>query len=37
MLSDCVENSYDLIALPGGMPGAENLRDDTNLTKMLEK
>eukprot|EP00884_Botryococcus_braunii_P012527 jgi/Botrbrau1/21275/Bobra.39_2s0064.1 len=28
---------YDLIALPGGMPGAERLRDSAPLTKILEK
>ena len=25
-ISDCMDNTYDLIALPGGMPGAEHLR-----------
>ncbi|MEA2102714.1 MAG: DJ-1 family glyoxalase III [Thermodesulfobacteriota bacterium] len=29
--------TYDLIVLPGGMPGAENLRDDPDLTKMLKE
>ena len=25
LIADCVNNTYDLIALPGGMPGAEQL------------
>jgi 4-methyl-5(b-hydroxyethyl)-thiazole monophosphate biosynthesis len=33
----CVDNTYDLIALPGGMPGAEHLRDSKALTKMLKR
>ena len=36
LISECVNESYDLIALPGGMPGAERLRDSKELTKMLE-
>lgn len=28
-------DTYDLIALPGGMPGAEHLRDSKDLTAML--
>jgi len=35
-ISDCVGNTYDLIALPGGMPGAEHLRDSSQLTDMLK-
>ena len=35
-ISDCVGNTYDLIALPGGMPGAEHLRDCQDLTGMLK-
>ena len=27
LISECVNDPYDLIVLPGGMPGAENLRD----------
>ena len=33
----CVENRYDLIVVPGGMPGAENLRDSKELTMMLKR
>ncbi|KAK1743637.1 hypothetical protein QTG54_005234 [Skeletonema marinoi] len=29
--------SWDLIALPGGMPGAEHLRDCAALISLLEK
>lgn len=31
------QGSYDAIALPGGMPGAERLRDSTVLTGMLRE
>ncbi len=34
-IADCVRNVYDLIALPGGMPGAEHLRDSKELEMML--
>ncbi|KAG2425524.1 hypothetical protein HYH02_015009 [Chlamydomonas schloesseri] len=27
LIGDCASHTYDLIALPGGMPGAERLRD----------
>ncbi len=33
----CVNEKYDLIALPGGMPGAEHLRDSRELTEMLKE
>jgi 4-methyl-5(b-hydroxyethyl)-thiazole monophosphate biosynthesis len=36
VISDCVGKVYDLIALPGGMPGAEHLRDSKELTDMLK-
>lgn len=36
VISDCVGKVYDLIALPGGMPGAENLRDSNELTEILK-
>jgi 4-methyl-5(b-hydroxyethyl)-thiazole monophosphate biosynthesis len=37
MVSDCADGTYDLIALPGGMPGAEHLRDSPVLTALLER
>lgn len=36
LISECVQNTYDLIVLPGGMPGAENLRDSKELAVMLK-
>jgi len=35
LISDCSGQQYDLIALPGGMPGAEHLRDCEPLIEML--
>ncbi|MGD2089163.1 MAG: DJ-1/PfpI family protein [Candidatus Aminicenantes bacterium] len=37
LISDCTDQTFDLIALPGGMPGAEHLRDSTELVDMLKK
>jgi 4-methyl-5(b-hydroxyethyl)-thiazole monophosphate biosynthesis len=36
LVSDCTKNVFDLIALPGGMPGAEHLRDCPELIRMLK-
>jgi len=36
VISGCTGSVYDLIALPGGMPGAEHLRDSKELTEMLK-
>ena len=36
-IADCVGQTYDCIALPGGMPGAEHLRDSAELIEMLKK
>ena len=36
LIADCRNKTYDGIALPGGMPGAEYLRDCTILTDMLK-
>lgn len=36
LICDCVNEVYDLIALPGGLPGAEYLRNSSELTKMLK-
>jgi 4-methyl-5(b-hydroxyethyl)-thiazole monophosphate biosynthesis len=36
-ISECTEEIFDLIALPGGMPGAEHLRDSYELVDMLKK
>jgi 4-methyl-5(b-hydroxyethyl)-thiazole monophosphate biosynthesis len=37
LIDDCTETEYDLIALPGGIPGAEHLRDSEELTRLLKK
>lgn len=36
-ISQCIDTEYDLIALPGGMPGAEHLRDCKELKSMLKQ
>jgi 4-methyl-5(b-hydroxyethyl)-thiazole monophosphate biosynthesis len=36
-ISDCTGQTYDCIALPGGMPGAEHLRNSAELITMLKK
>jgi 4-methyl-5(b-hydroxyethyl)-thiazole monophosphate biosynthesis len=37
LIGDCLGKTYDLLALPGGMPGAEHLRDSKELAEMLKK
>jgi 4-methyl-5(b-hydroxyethyl)-thiazole monophosphate biosynthesis len=37
LISQCVNETYDLVALPGGMPGAEHLRDCDELIRMLKR
>ncbi|GJQ14535.1 hypothetical protein GpartN1_g6326.t1 [Galdieria partita] len=37
LLSDCRDKIYDLIVLPGGAKGAENLATSELLTKLLKK
>ena len=37
LLADCRDETFDLIALPGGIPGAEHLRDSEILTGLLKK
>ena len=34
-IADCAGRTFDLIALPGGMPGAERLRDSGDLALLL--
>jgi len=36
LLSECKGEKYDLIALPGGVPGAEHLRDSEPLISLLK-
>jgi len=37
LLFDCSRETFDLIALPGGMPGAEKLRDSKVLIDLLKR
>jgi len=37
LIEDCVSKEYDLVVLPGGMPGAEHLRDSKPLIDILHK
>jgi 4-methyl-5(b-hydroxyethyl)-thiazole monophosphate biosynthesis len=37
LISECSDSAYDLIVLPGGMPGAEHLRDSRDLVSMLDR
>ena len=35
LIADCTDEVYDLVVLPGGMPGAEHLRDSKELKSIL--
>jgi 4-methyl-5(b-hydroxyethyl)-thiazole monophosphate biosynthesis len=35
LLSEVTDQTFDLIVVPGGMPGAQHLHDDANLTALL--
>ncbi|MBN1847162.1 MAG: DJ-1/PfpI family protein [Deltaproteobacteria bacterium] len=37
LITECIGETYDLIALPGGMPGAEHLRDSDVLIALLKQ
>lgn len=37
LISQCRDIQYDMIALPGGLPGAHHLRDCEDLIEMLKK
>jgi 4-methyl-5(b-hydroxyethyl)-thiazole monophosphate biosynthesis len=37
LLEQCRDDTFDLIALPGGIPGAEHLRDSLLLEKLLQR
>ena len=37
MLHNCADNTYDLIAVPGGIPGAEHLAEHPVLDSLLRK
>jgi 4-methyl-5(b-hydroxyethyl)-thiazole monophosphate biosynthesis len=35
-IAECTDTAYDLIVLPGGMPGASNLAANSDLSTMLK-
>jgi 4-methyl-5(b-hydroxyethyl)-thiazole monophosphate biosynthesis len=37
LISDAAAQQYDLIACPGGMPGAERLRDSSTLSQLVKQ
>jgi len=37
LIDDCQDESYDLVAIPGGIPGANNLRDSKTLKYILTR
>ncbi len=37
LLSECTENNYDMIALPGGLPGSDHLAECVPLLSMLKQ
>jgi 4-methyl-5(b-hydroxyethyl)-thiazole monophosphate biosynthesis len=37
LLVECVNEEYDLIVLPGGIPGADNLKNSDVLAELLKK
>jgi 4-methyl-5(b-hydroxyethyl)-thiazole monophosphate biosynthesis len=37
VIDDCLDSDFDLIAIPGGIPGAEHLRDSIPLTQLLHR
>ncbi|RLB89533.1 MAG: DJ-1 family protein [Deltaproteobacteria bacterium] len=37
LIKDCMDEVFDLIVLPGGIPGARNLRDSKDLEILLKK
>lgn len=37
LITECMDESFDLIVLPGGIPGAQNLRDSKALEILLKR
>lgn len=37
LIDDCKDESYDLVAVPGGIPGAVNLKNSATLIEILKK
>ncbi|MDO9576642.1 MAG: DJ-1/PfpI family protein [Candidatus Cloacimonadales bacterium] len=36
LIADCLNEDWDMIVLPGGIPGSNHLRDSNDLTKILK-
>ncbi len=36
-LDEALEHDYDMVVLPGGQPGADNLNNDTRIRELLKK
>ena len=37
LLSQALDDSYDMVVLPGGLPGADHLRDDARIISLLQR
>ncbi len=37
VLDDVMEQDFDMLVLPGGMPGVKNLREDPRIRKLLQR
>lgn len=37
LIVECVDEEYDIVAVPGGIPGAEHMRNSDVLTQILKK
>jgi 4-methyl-5(b-hydroxyethyl)-thiazole monophosphate biosynthesis len=37
LLAECIHEIFDMVVLPGGIPGAENLRDSQDLARILKQ
>ena len=37
LLEQVMEEDFDLVVLPGGLPGADNLRDDARIVHLLQR
>ena len=37
LLDEVLHESFDMVVLPGGMPGAEHLKNDVRITQLLQK
>jgi 4-methyl-5(b-hydroxyethyl)-thiazole monophosphate biosynthesis len=37
LIADCMDENWDLVVLPGGLPGADHLRDSAELAQILRR